>query len=811
MMDSARVVVIGGGNMGASVLYHLAKEGWTDIVLIEKAELTSGATWHAAGLVSRMTPGHALGICHDYAVDLYKTIEDETEQGVSWHNCGSLRVAATEDHRSWLMHTRDAVLARGQECQWLSPAEIAKLNPIYDTSHIIGGIYTPDDGHVDPSGTCQAMAKGARLRGARIMRRNRVTNVQQLPSGEWKVITEQGDIICEHVVNAGGYHARQIGAFSGLDLPIIPMQHHYVVTDSVPEFAAMDHEIPVTRDDYYTGYLRREQGGALIGLYDTHDALAKWRGGCPWDSENELFEPDYERITPWLEKCFERYPSLMNLGIKRIVNGAITYTPDGHPLVGPAQGLKNYWLACGATVGIAWGPGLGRALAQWMVHGTAEISMRGFDPRRFHGLVDENFTYQRARENYMTRLSLPYPQLQYETCREHRVSGAHDRTKALHAVFEEAGGWERPRVYGDAAWGGKEPQSWKRGPSWQAAVTEARAVHSGVGLGDFSAFSKFEITGPEAEAYLNRLCANRMPRKVGGTCLTLLLNERGTIEGEATIARLGENRFWFVTGGPSERRVWDWITMHQRGTEDVTVSNLSDDWGILTVAGPKARDVLAPLTEASLEDSDFGWLKAREITVAGVPVIALRLSFSGELAWELHAPNAQLSALWDAIWAKGQIHGIVPFGSKALELMRMEKAYRGGHELANDATPIHTDQMRFVKMDKEFIGKQALSRLAATGTSSVIAYLDIDMEGTDVLGGEAVYRNGDKVGSISSGGYGPVSGRNLAFAFVQPEAALPGTKLQVMVFGNLYPATVLFEAVLDPENLRLRDVAAAFA
>ncbi len=811
MMDSARVVVIGGGNMGASVLYHLAKEGWTDIVLIEKAELTSGATWHAAGLVSRMTPGHALGICHDYAVDLYKTIEDETEQGVSWHNCGSLRVAATEDHRFWLMHTRDAVLARGQECQWLSPAEIAKLNPIYDTSHIIGGIHTPDDGHVDPSGTCQAMAKGARQLGAKVMRRNRVTDVQQLPSGEWKVITEQGYITCEHVVNAGGYHARQIGVFSGLDLPIIPMQHHYVVTDSVPEFAEMDHEIPVTRDDYYTGYLRREQGGALIGLYDTHDALAKWRDGCPWDSENELFEPDYDRITPWLEKCFERYPNLMNLGIKRIVNGAITYTPDGHPLVGPAQGLKNYWLACGATVGIAWGPGLGRALAQWMVHGTADISMRGFDPRRFHGLANEDYTYQRARENYMTRLSLPYPQLQYETCRELRVSGAHDRTKALHAVFEEAGGWERPRVYGDSAWGGKEPQSWKRGPSWQAAVTEARAVHSGVGLGDFSAFSKFEITGPEAEAYLNRLCANRMPRKVGGTCLTLLLNERGTIEGEATIARLGENRFWFVTGGPSERRVWDWITLHQRGTEDVTIRNLSDDWGILTVAGPKTRDVLALLAEASLENSDFGWLKAREITVAGVPVIALRLSFSGELAWELHVPNAQLGALWDAIWAAGQPHGMVPFGSKALELMRMEKAYRGGHELANDATPIHADQMRFVKMDKEFVGKQALSRLATTGTSSVIAYLDIDMEGTDVLGGEAVYRNGHNVGSVSSGGYGPVSGRNLAFAFVHPEASKPGTKLQVMVFGDLYPATVLAEAVLDPENLRLRDVAAAFA
>ncbi|NOD64837.1 MULTISPECIES: FAD-dependent oxidoreductase [unclassified Ruegeria] len=807
-MESARVVVIGGGNMGASVLYHLAKEGWTDVVLVEKAELTSGATWHAAGLVSRMTAGHALGICHDYAVDLYKTIEDETEQGVSWHNCGSLRVAATEDHRAWLMHTRDAVLARGQECRWVTPEEIAKLNPIYDTSHIIGGTYTPDDGHVDPSGTCQAMAKGARMRGAKVLRRNRVTDVQQMPSGEWKVVTEQGDIICEHVVNAGGYHARQIGAFSGLDLPIVPMQHHYVVTDAVPEFEAMGHEIPVTRDDYFTGYLRREQGGALIGLYDTHDALAKWREGCPWDSENELFEPDYDRIMPWLEKCFERYPCLMERGIKRIVNGAITYTPDGHPLVGPAPGLRNHWLACGATVGIAWGPGLGRALAQWMVHGTADISMRGFDPRRFHSRVDEDYIYQRCRENYMTRLSLPYPQLQYETCREIRNSGVHDRTKALHAVFEEAGGWERPRVYGKPEWGGKEPESWKRGPSWEAALAEARAVHEGVGIGDFSAFSKFEVTGPEAEAYLNRLCANRMPKKVGGTCLTLLLNEQGTIEGEATIARLAEDRFWFVTGGPSERRVWDWITVHQRGSEDVSIRNLSDDWGILTVAGPKAREVLAPLSDASLENADFGWLKAREMSVAGVNLIALRLSFSGELAWELHAPMDQLGTVWDAIWDAGQPHGMVPFGSKALEMMRMEKAYRGGHELANDASPVHTDQMRFVKFDKTFVGKEALAKLAETGSSSVIAYLDIQMEGTDVLGGEAVYLNGEKVGSISSGGFGPVTGRNLAFAFVKPQVAKPGTELEVIVFGEMHKAKVLPDAVLDPQNLRLRDVAA---
>ena len=363
---------------------------------------------------------------------------------VSWHNCGSLRVASSDDHRDWLMHVRDAVLARGQDCAWVTPDEIKKLNPLYDTARIIGGIHTPDDGHVDPSGTCQAMAKGARQLGAEVIRRNRVVEVTQRPSGEWDVVTETGTIVAEHLVNAGGYHARQIGAFTGLDLPIVPMQHHYAVTEDVPEFAAMDHEIPVTRDDHFTGYLRREQAGALIGLYDTHDALARWADGCPWESENELFDPDLDRITPWLERCFERFPCLTERGIKRIVNGAITYTPDGAPLVGPAPGLRNCWLACGATVGIAWGPGMGKALAQWMVHGTAEISTRGFDPRRFGSWADGDYALARTRENYMTRLSLPYPQDQYDTCRDIRQSGAHSRTSALGAIYEEAGGWERP-------------------------------------------------------------------------------------------------------------------------------------------------------------------------------------------------------------------------------------------------------------------------------------------------------------------------------------------------------------------------------
>ncbi len=804
MERHVRVVVIGGGNMGAGVLYHLAREGWTDCVLIEKAELTSGATWHAAGLVSRMVGAHALGLIHDYAVDLYKRIEAETGQSVSWHNCGSLRVGSTPAHVDWLMHTRDAILARGQECHWLGPDEVKTLNPLYDVSGIQGGIFTPDDGHVDPAGACQAMAKGARMLGAEIVRRNRVTDVRPLPSGEWQVTTEQGTFRAEHVVNAGGYHARQIGALSGLDLPITPMQHHYVVTDPVPEFVGMTHEIPVTRDDHFTGYLRREQAGVLIGLYDTHDPKPKWVDGCPWESESELFAPDWDAITPWLERCFERCPPLMARGFKRVVNGAITYTPDGAMLLGPAPGLKNYWLACGATVGIAWGPGAGKYLAQWIVHGQADISTRAFDPRRFGTWADRDFTVTRCIENYATRLRLPFPQDQNWTKRDLKRSGAHARTKALGAIYEEAGGWERPRVYGPAEWQGREPDGWRRTASFDRVNAEARAVRDGVGLGDFSAFAKFEIRGADAARFLDRVSANRMPRKVGGTCLTTLLNVRGTIEGEATVARLAEDRLWFVTGAPSERRVWDWLSVHQRGRESVEIVNKTDEVGILTLAGPKARAVLAACTGADLSNAAFGWLKAREITVAGIPVIALRLSFTGELAWELHAPNARLGELWDALWAAGQAHGIAPFGSAALNGMRMEKAYRGGHELTNDASPVHADIMRFVKLDKDFVGRAAVESRRQRGESSVIAYLEVDVADQDCLGGEAVFEGDQKVGSVSSGAFGPASGKSLAFAYVKPECASPGTALSVSILGDRRAARVLAGPVLDPDNRRLK-------
>ncbi len=783
--------------MGAGVLYHLAKEGWTDCALIEKAELTSGATWHAAGLVSRMIGGYSLGSLHDYAVVLYKTIESETEVSVSWHGCGSLRVATSQDHLDWINHLRDTILARGQEAHIISPNEVAELNPLYDikAANVSAALYTPDDGHVDPSGTCQAMAKGARQLGTEVIRHNRVTDVKQLASGEWQVTTEQGIIHCEHVVNAGGYHARQIGSFSGLDLPITTMLHHYVVTDNVPELEAMSHEIPVTRDDYFCGYLRREQNSALIGLYDKQDPQSVWLEGCPWESQNELFEPNLENIMPWLENCFERCPGLMERGIKRIVNGGITYTPDGSMLLGPAPGLKNYWLACGATVGIAWGPGAGRTLAQWIIHGSAEISTRTFDPRRFGIWADAEFSRVRSTEDYTLRQAMPYPQHQRQTMREIKTSGAYEQTKALGALFEEAGGWERPRVYAP------EPFGWRRTSVHEQIAKECKTVRERVGLGDFSAFAKFEISGEQAEEFLNRVCANRMPRKIGGTCLTLLLNERGTIEGEATVAKLAENHFYFVTGAPSERRVWDWLTIHQRGDERVEFANRTDDIGILTLAGPHSREVLSQLTDSDLTNESFPWLQAREIEIAGIEVIALRLSFTGELAWELHAPNEKLGELWDALWQAGQAFDIGAFGSKAIDSLRLEKFYRGGHELANDVTHQEVGLMHFAKLDKDFIGKQAL--LDRKQTSQCVL-LTLENEPCECLIGEAVFVNGKLAGSVTSAAYGHAVGKSLAIAFVKPMAFEKDTELYICLLGEKVLVKILETPPHDPNNERLK-------
>ena len=808
MAIHARVVIVGGGILGCSLAYHLAREGWSDCVLIEKGELTSGSTWHAAGQVTHSTSSYGLGRMAGYAIELYKRIEAETGQSVTFHDCGSLRIAYSEDELDWLRHTTSVGAALGHPMEIVDPAAMRDLHPFYNLDGVRAALWTPEDGHVDPAGAAFALAAGARRRGATIVRHNRVTGMRRETSGEWRVTTEQGDYLCEHVVNAGGTYARQIGQWTGLDLPITCMTHHYLVTETVPEFLDLDRELPVVRDDArVSGYIRMEQKSGLIGIYEKANPNTVWLDGTPWEADSELFAPDYDRIMPWLQNAMERMPVLAELGIKRTVHGAITHPPDGNMLLGPAPGLVNYWCCCGCQIGIGWGPGAGRDLAQWMVHGAAEISMREFDPRRYGDFADRDYAVTKAREDYLLRHDIPWPHFNRLAGRPVKSSPLYRRLEAAGAVHEEVFGWERPRWFARDGLPARDVYSFRRPRWYDVVVREVEAVRERAGIMDISAFAKIEVSGPDAEPFVSRMIANRVPRRAGGIVLGHLLNEKGTIEAESTVVRVGDDRFYFVLAAFSETRVLDWLMRHRRPDEHVHIENVSAALGAVALQGPRSREVLARVTQAPLDSASFPWLTARRIVIAGADVRALRLSYAGELGWELHVSAADLPAVFDAVWSAGEDCGIAHYGSFAMNAMRMEKMFRGASELTNEVTLPEADVMRFVRLDKPggFVGREATRRGAERRDRPwQCVYLEVDAADADCLGGEAILAGGERTGAVSSGAWGPSVGASLAFGYVRPEHAAPDTELAVSVLGEPRSARVLAEARYDPRNLRPR-------
>jgi dimethylglycine dehydrogenase len=591
-----------------------------------------------------------------YAIELYPKLEAETGQSVSFHGCGSLRLAYTDEELDWLRHTVSVGAALGHPMEIIGPDAIRRLHPFYNLEGVIAALHTPEDGHVDPAGATLALARGARQLGATVRRHERVLRIRRLASGEWQIGSERGDIVCEHVVNAAGTYARQVGEWVGLDLPVTNMTHHYIVTDTVPEFEDLEVELPVVRDDrLVSGYVRMEQKSGLIGIYEKADPNHVWDDGTPWEAEHELFEPDYERIMPWLENAFERMPVLAELGIKRVVHGAITHPPDGNMLLGPAPGLENFWCCCGSQIGIAWGPGAGRYLAQWMVHGAADINMREFDPRRFGPFADRGYQIAKAREDYLLRHEIPYPGLNRPAARPVKTSPLYARLADAGAVYEEIFGWERPRWFAPEGVPREDVHSFRRAPWFDAVAEECRAVRERVGIMDLTAFAKLDVTGATAEAFVDRMIANRLPRSAGGIVLTHLLNTRGTIEAEITCARLGEQHFYLMFAAFHELRVFDWLTQHVEEGEHVAIENVSDRFGCLVLSGPRARDVLRQVTQTPLDNDSFPWLRAQTISVAGVDgVRALRVSYVGELGWELHVPMQNMVGVHNLLWEAGR-------------------------------------------------------------------------------------------------------------------------------------------------------------
>lgn len=803
--STARVVIIGGGIMGCGLAYHLAHEGWTDVVLLEKAELTSGSTWHAAGQITHSTSSYALGKCVGYNIDLYsRVLEAETGQSVTWHGCGSLRLAYTDDELDWLYQTISVGKGLGFPMEIIGPGRIRELHPFYNLEGVRAALHTPDDGHVDPAGAAFALAKGARQLGVKVIRHCRATNVTTTLNGEWIVETEQGQIICEHVVNAGGTYARQVALWLGYDLPATSMTHHYFITDTVPEFQGLEKELPVVRDDrLVSGYVRMEQKKGLIGIYEKANPNTVWEDHCPWESENELFEPDYDRVMLWLENAMGRMPIFAQLGITREVHGAISHPPDGNPLIGPAPGLKNYWCCCGTQIGIGWGPGLTRELARWIVSGSPEINMREFDPRRFGPYADQKYQITKAKEDYLLRHEIPFPHFNRLEGRPVKPSALYEECRAEGAVFEEVYGHERPRWFAPEGTDAKDIYGFRRTKLHDIVSAEVRAVRERAGIMDISAFTKVEVSGPDARAFLDGLVANRLP-SLGRIALTHILNEAGRIELETTVVCLAEDRFYLACAAFFEQRLVDNLTF-ARKSEDIVIINRSSDWGAFALNGPKSRDILRVCTRADLSNAGFKWMTAQPIEVGGHRLWAFRMSYAGELGWEFHGPRAAILAAFRAIKAAGKAYGLANYGSFAMNAMRMEKAFKGAGELTNEVTLPEADVMRFVRLDKAFRGKAATEVAAAKPLRFVCVYLDVADDGTsDGNGGEAVLAAGKQIGTVSSIAYGHGVGKLLAFAYVQPEYAEPGTKLDVVVMGTTRAAKVLGEPAYDPENLKPR-------
>ena len=814
MRNDAQCVIIGGGAMGVGLLYHLAHEGWTDTLLIEKGELTSGSTWHAAGLVPNFIGSLNMAKVHAYGIELYKALEAETGMSTGWHGCGAIRLAVTQDQADWYRYVQGVLGSLGIESHLISPDEVRQRVPLMgSTDDIILGFWTPDDGWSDPTCSTNAMAVGARQLGAEIARHTLVTAVDQLPDGRWKVITDKGEVTCDHVVNAAGHYSPQLGAMSGIDIPIVSMIHQYLITESLPEMAAQEVEMPVIRDPRSSCYYRREIDSLLIGPYETRNSITYGLDGIDWNLHFHLTPPDLEQLAPWLEISAERFPVFAEAGIKQVVSGPITHTPDGGYLMGPAPGVRNYWMCAGASIGITQGPGAGKYLAQWMVHGQTEINVREMDPRRFGPWSDLDYTILKSVDEYHEMYQVRMPGEYRSAGRPMKRTPIADRLDALGAQWQDVWGWERPRYYGEA-----EQYSWRRSNAHDIVAAECTGVRERVGIADLTAFAKFEVTGADAASLLGRLSANRLPTTDGGIRLVHMLTDLGGIECEMTVTRLAHDRYYLNSAIGGTTHDQDWLVQHMLPGEDVTVADVTDVTAILAVTGPRARDVLATCTDADLSSAAFPWLNAREVHVAGVPVTALRVSYVGELGWELHHPIDRMPELYDALVAAGEPHSMVHFGSYAMNVMRIEKAYKAwGGELTTEITPIEACLDRFVDLDtpgRDFLGRDAtLARRDAAGPDlagldMVLVYCAVDASDSDCRGNEPTYDpagNGSAAMGITTGGaWGHTVGRSLAFAYVDPAFRAAGSTFEIALFGERHTATVLAEAAHDPTNERLR-------
>jgi dimethylglycine dehydrogenase len=817
MKTHARVVVIGGGVVGVSTLYHLARKGWSDVTLLERTELTAGSTWHAAGLLPLFNMSYTVGQLHKYSVDLYKRLPAETGQEVSFHVTGNLRLATCRDRMDEYFKYCGTANTIGVPFRVISPAEVKALWPLVDlgdgvtTPKIVGALYHPDDGHIAPVDLTMALRKGARAAGAEICEQTEVQAIERTSSGEWKLRTSQGDIVCEHVVCATGNYARATGKMLGLNVPAIPVEHQYIVYDESAELkayrAAGGRELAVLRESDASYYLREERMGWILGPYE-RGAPARFADGVPAHFGKELFEGDLDRLLPHVEAAMKRVPCIEHCGIKTIVNGPISYTPDGSPLVGPAWGLRNVWLNEGHSFGVTAAGGSGWQLAEWIVEGEPGIDMMAVDPRRFGAYTGKRYTVAKNEETYRNVFTVHYPDEERHDARPAKTSPVYDKLSRMGAVWGQRYGWERANWFAPQGVAREDAWSFRRSNYFAHVGNECRLMRGQVGVIDLTPFTKHEASGPGAEAWLDSLVANKVPVNAGRIALCHALTSKGGIRSEFTITKLAPQRYYLVSAGAAERYDSDYLHRMLPADGSVALRNVTTSRGTFVVAGPKSRDVLARLTDTPLDNARFPWLTGQVIEVGlAVDVYALRVNFIGELGWELHFPIEYANGLFETLFAAGAEFGIGMVGMRAMESLRIEKSYRmWGSDLTPDYTPWEAGMDRFVRMGKgEFIGRAALERQLAAGVPHRFVTLEVHgVSDADPLGNEPLFAGGALAGRATAGCYGHVLGRSLALAYVESRHAAVGTELAIEILGERRRATVVGESPHDPENLRLR-------
>ncbi|MDA9735234.1 FAD-dependent oxidoreductase [SAR116 cluster bacterium] len=810
MKSKARAVVIGGGVVGVSTLYHLAAKGWDDSILLERKSLTSGSTWHAAGLLPLFNMSYSVGQIHKYSVRFYQELQDETGMDVGFRKVSNIRLASTQDRMDEYLQYKGVADTIGVEVNVLSPQEIKDCWPLVSTENLIGAIQHPEDGYIQPADLTQAFAKGARDKGAKIEINTNVISIKRSPNDTWIVETDKGHIECEHVISCSGNFARKTGKMVGLDLPVIPVEHQYIVTEQHPLIKERkDKNLPelgVLRDSDASWYMREEAGGLILGPYE-QGAPACYVDGPDENSEYELFQEDLDRISDHIESAIFRVPIFGEVGVKKVYNGAIAYTPDGSPIIGPAWDLKNFWINEGHSFGVTAAGGAGWQLAEWIINGNPTIDMLGVDPRRFGDYATKSYLIEKNEEAYANVFTVHYPDEERPAARPLRTAPCYEKLKKMGGVFGASFGWERANWFAPNGVEAIDDWSFRRSSYHEHVGAEIQNMSKNVGLLDLSGFAKCRISGSSAEDFLNFLVANKISKTIGRVSLCHALNSLGGVHSEFTITKESENSFYLVSAGAYQRLDHDWIKKNMPTDNSVIFEDLTNSKGVLVLVGPKSRELMKLVSKDNFENENFPWLTSQKVNIGNYPVLAMRVNFVGELGWELHHPIEYQNQIFDILFQHGSKLNLKPFGIRAMDSLRIEKSYRlPGRELSIEYAALESGLNRFVSENKgDFIGRDGLAEWKSKGLSYGFVTLEVhNVKDADALGNNPIYLDGKVIGRATSGGYGHRIKKSLVLAMINPSSIKIGLKVKIDILGTKYDASIINESPYDPSNEKLR-------